>query len=79
MTDQIMNNGAALASAAAKAAAVTKGGLTEAEIQVWVKDLDARLAVIEQHPEQNLGHIEEQIARSARSQRLGRSSAPTGP
>src|SRR5688500_1510590 len=66
MTDQIMNNGAALASAAAQAAAVTKGGLTEAEIQVWVQDLDARLAVIAQHPEQNLGHIEEQIARSAK-------------
>lgn len=66
MTDQIMNDGAALASAAAQAAAVTKGGLTEAEIQVWVKDLDARLALIQQHSEQNLGHIEEQIARSAK-------------
>ena len=66
MTDQIMAEGAALASAAAKAAAVSEGRLTEAEIQVWIKDLDARLAVIEQHPEQNLGHIEEQIARSAK-------------
>ncbi|HEY6407926.1 MAG TPA: hypothetical protein VIY29_10710, partial [Ktedonobacteraceae bacterium] len=55
-----------LASAAAKAAAVSKGVLTEAEIQAWVKDLDERLAVIAQHPEQNLGHIQEQIARSAK-------------
>src|ERR1700724_70635 len=66
LTDHIMAEGAALASAAAKAAAVSKGVLTEAEIQAWVKDLDERLAVIAQHPEQNLGHIKEQIARSAK-------------
>jgi hypothetical protein len=66
VTDHILTEGAALASAAAKAAALSKGALTEAEIQVWVKDLDARLAVLAQHPEQNLGHIEEQIARSAK-------------
>jgi hypothetical protein len=66
MTDQIMAEGADLARAAAKAAAVTKGGLSEAEIQAWVKDMDARLAVIAQHPEQNLGHIEEELARSAK-------------
>ena len=66
LTDNIMAEGGALANAAAKAAALSKGGLTEAEIQVWVKDLDARLAVMAQHPEQNLGHLEEQIARSAK-------------
>jgi hypothetical protein len=66
LTDHIMAEGVAVASAAARAAAVSKGGLTTAEIQVWVKDLDARLAILAQHPEQNLGHIEEQIARSAK-------------
>lgn len=66
VTDHIMAEGAALARAAAQAAAVSQGRLTEAEIQIWLNDLDARLVLIEQHPEQNLGHIEEQIAGSAK-------------
>ena len=66
VTDNIMAEGAALASAAAKAAAVSQGGLSDAEIQFWIKDMNARLDVIVQHPEQNLGHIEEQIALSAK-------------
>jgi hypothetical protein len=61
-----MAQGALKAAAAAQAIAITQGHLTQVELQTWLKDMEARLQVIEQHPEQNLGHIEEQIAASAR-------------
>lgn len=53
-----------VAAAAAKAAAraLTQAELTDAEIQAWRADLLARLATIQQHPEQTLGHIEEALA-----------------
>jgi hypothetical protein len=62
LTQEIMDQGALKAAAAAQAKAVTKGHLTEAETQAWLKDLDTRLQVIQQHPENNLGHIQELIA-----------------
>ncbi len=64
-TQEILDRGALQATAAAQARAITQGHLTAAELQAWSKDLEARLQIIQQHPEQNLGHIEEQIAASA--------------
>ena len=46
------------------ALALEHAALTDAEIAAWLKDLHARLDLIQQHPEQNLGHIEEQLARA---------------
>jgi hypothetical protein len=66
VTDQILQAGTALAAAAAAAATVTQAQLTDAELQAWRQDLEARLATAQQHPEQNLGFIEEQIALGAR-------------
>src|SRR6266705_5274691 len=62
LTQEIVAQGTAQAEAAATAAAVTKGCLTEAELQAWRTDYEARLQTIQQHPEQNLGHIEEAVA-----------------
>jgi hypothetical protein len=61
-----MRQGAAQAAAAAAAAALTKPYLTDAEVRAWRDDLMARLETILQHPEQNLGHIEEEAARQAK-------------
>jgi hypothetical protein len=61
-----MDAASAKAAAAAQAASLAKAQLAEAEVQAWLKDMDARLEVIFQHPEQNLGEIEEQLARSVR-------------
>jgi hypothetical protein len=54
------------AAAAAQAQTLTEARLATAEVQAWLKDLDARLQVISEHPEQNLGEIEEQLARSVK-------------
>jgi len=64
LTQTILDAAAARAAAAAQAAALAKAQLAEAEVQAWLKDMDARLEVIFAHPEQNLGEIEEQLARS---------------
>src|SRR5712692_8110980 len=66
LTEEIIAKGAAQAAAAAVAAAVTKGGLTDAELQAWRTDYEARLQTIQEHPEQNLGHIEEAVAAAAK-------------
>lgn len=66
LTDQITRTGAALAAAARTAATVTKAELTDAELQAWRQDLEARLETVQQHPEQNLGYIEEHLALGAR-------------
>ena len=66
LTDKIMDHAAGAAAAAQTAAAITCGSLTPAELQAWMTDLEARLAAIQKCPEQNLGEIEEQVARSAR-------------
>ena len=62
LTEQILAVGPATATAAQAAARLTQAQLTDAEIQTWRQDLDARLSTIQQHGEQNLGFIEEQIA-----------------
>jgi hypothetical protein len=40
--------------------------LTDAELQAWRQDMEARLQLIHQNAEQNLGHIEEELARCAK-------------
>ncbi|HEX7599796.1 MAG TPA: hypothetical protein VF518_16380, partial [Polyangia bacterium] len=66
LTEEIMAKGAARAAAATAAAALTQGQLTDAELQAWRTDFEARLQIIQQHPEQNLGHIEEAVAAAAK-------------
>jgi len=66
LTQTILDAAAATAAAAAQAATLAKAQLAEAEVQAWLKDMDARLQVIFAHPEQNLGEIEEQLARSVK-------------
>jgi hypothetical protein len=66
LTQAILDTASAKAAAAAQAAALAQAQLTEAEVQAWLKDMDARLTVIFAHPEQNLGEIEEQLARSVK-------------
>jgi len=65
LTEEILTQGTVAKVAAAAASAVTKSYLTEAELHGWRTDLEARLEKIQQHPEQNLGHLEEEIARAA--------------
>jgi len=64
LTQVILDGAATKAAAAAQATTLAKAQLAEAEVQAWLKDMDARLEVIFAHPEQNLGEIEEQLARS---------------
>src|SRR5437899_10272630 len=66
LTQEIIAKGTAQAEAATTAAAVTKGCLSDAELQAWRTDYEARLQTIQQHPEQNLGHIEEAVAAAAK-------------
>jgi hypothetical protein len=66
LTLEIVAQGAAQAEAAALAAALTQGGLTDAELQAWRIDYEARLQTIAQHSEQTLGHIEEAVAAAAK-------------
>jgi hypothetical protein len=66
LTQDIVDSAAAKAAAAAQAASLAKAYLAEAEVQAWLKDMDGRLEVIFAHPEQNLGEIEEQLARSVK-------------
>ncbi len=60
LTEDILAAGAARQAATA----LTQAALTAAELAAWQQDLQARLALIQKHPEQNLGHIEEQLARA---------------
>jgi len=62
LTEEIM------ATVAAKAAAVAlaQAEVRDAEIQAWRTDLQARLVTIQQHPEENLGHIEEALAQASK-------------
>jgi hypothetical protein len=66
LAEEIVGKGQAQAAAAAEAALVTKAHLTDAELQAWRTDFEARLQRIQQHPEQNLGHIEEALAAAAK-------------
>jgi hypothetical protein len=76
-----------MAQAAAKATAVAlaQAQWTDAEMRAWRTDLEARLATIQQHPEQNLGHIEEALAQASKemlrvlAQRAAQVKANTAP
>lgn len=71
LSQEILQEGAALEAAARAAAGVTQAELSEAELQAWRKDMNARLAILDQHPEQNLGFIEEHVFLATRElQRL---------
>jgi hypothetical protein len=62
LAEAILDAAAAKAAAAAQAATLAQAQLAESEIQAWLRDMDRRLEVILGHPEQHLGHIEEQLA-----------------
>ena len=66
LTEEILKARQAAQRAAAEAATITQAGLTEAEYRAWQKDMEARLAQIQKHPEQHLGFIEEEIARASK-------------
>jgi len=66
LTQAILDAASAKAAALAQAATLAKAQLAEAEVQAWLKDMHARLEVIFAQPEQNLGEIEEQLARSVK-------------
>ena len=70
LVEKLLKEGAAESAKAAAAAAaaldLTRAQLTESEIQDWRRDLERRLDEIQQHPEQNLGFIEEELARAAK-------------
>jgi len=63
-TDEIVAEGKAKAAAAA--ATITHATLTDAELAAWRQDMDQRLQRIEQNQDQNLGHIEEELARATK-------------
>ena len=62
LAEEILDAAAAKAAAATQAATLAKAQLADSEIQAWLKDMDRRLEVIFAHPEEHLGHIEEQLA-----------------
>ncbi len=49
-----------------QAVALTQAEWTDAEVRAWRADLAVRLATIQEHPEQNLGHIEETLAEASK-------------
>jgi len=62
LSQTIVAQGAARAAEAAQAKTITHGHLTDAEVLAWRDDLQARLRLIEQDPEKNLGYVEEEVA-----------------
>jgi len=70
LVENIIEKGAAqsakTAALAAVALTVTRGQLTESEMQDWQRDMEQRLDEIQRHPEQNLGFIEEELARATK-------------
>jgi hypothetical protein len=64
LVDQILAKAPTVNAEAQAAATLTQARLTTEELNAWQSDLDARLQVIKQHPEPNLGHIEEQLAQA---------------
>ena len=65
LAETILEEGSAksaqTATEVAAALAVTRAQLTDAELAAWRRDMEQRLATIQQHPEQNLGFIEEEL------------------
>jgi hypothetical protein len=70
LTEEIIDAARAKAAAAQQAATMAKAQLAESEIQAWLQDMYARLDVVLDHPEQNLGQMEEQLARLKEPYRL---------
>jgi hypothetical protein len=70
LAEAILKEGAARAAQTAAevttALAVERAHLTDEELQAWREDLEERLRKIHHHPEQNLGFIEEEVARGSR-------------
>jgi hypothetical protein len=66
LIQEIIATGQVKAQEAVSAAAVTQATLSPAELQAWQDDYQARLQTIAQHPEHNLGHIEEALATAAK-------------
>lgn len=68
LVEKILKEGAPAsaqtAAQMASALAVTRAQLTDAEVETWRQDLAQRLAKIQEHPEQNLGFVEEELARA---------------
>ena len=57
---------AAAVAAVAVALNVTQARLTQGEVDAWQQDMERRLDKIQQLPEQNLGFIEEELARASK-------------
>jgi len=70
LSEAILTAGATEAAEAKAAAALTEFDLSPAEVQAWVADCHARLQKVNQDPQQNLGHIEEELAHANELQRL---------
>lgn len=66
LTETILQEGAAELARRTAALALSRAGLSNAEIHAWGEDMERRLETIRAHPEQNLGFIEEELARAAR-------------
>ena len=70
LAESILKESAAKADQAAAqlatALAVTRAQLTDTELEDWRRDMEQRLDKIQQHPEQNLGFIEEELALASR-------------
>ena len=50
----------------AAALAVEGAHLSEGEVRDWLRDMEERLRKVHEHPDQNLGFIEEEVARGCR-------------
>ena len=66
LAEAILNDGAAQAAQAAAALSVKRAHLTDDELKDWQRDMEQRLQQIHEHPEQNLGFIEEAVAHGSR-------------
>jgi len=70
LVDTILQEGAARAAQAAAemvaALALNRAHLTDDELRDWRRDMEERLQKIHEHPEQNLGFIEEAVASGCR-------------
>ncbi|MHB1463467.1 MAG: hypothetical protein ACYC1M_19485 [Armatimonadota bacterium] len=66
IAQEILDKRADKVAEIAAAKAITKACLSDAEIQAWREDVQARLETIQADTEQNLGHIEEAVAAAAK-------------
>jgi Uncharacterised protein family (UPF0236) len=70
LVEKILKEGAAksaqTATEVAAALAVTRAQLTDEELEHWRGDMEERLDKIQRHSEQNLGFIEEELAKGSR-------------